>query len=658
MSKRVRKKGTRRTPGAKGSGLKRFSGNIYIAMTLKLAVILLLLFLTRFLFYLFNFSHFQSLSFTELIRIFAAGLRFDLSAILLMNVPFILMNSIPFKFRYHKVYQGFANGYFYLVNSVGLMVNFIDIIYFRFTLKRMTSDIFSYIEVGGDFDRLIPQFIKDFWYVQLLWIGFVILTILVCRKIRLSKNPSGTKGFRYYAFHSFLFAVILFLSVIGIRGGFQLRPISLVSAGKYASVNDIPLLLNTPFTILRTFTHKNLDHKSYFSSASDIEKVFTPLHRGKKTGFKKYNVLIVVMESFSREHIGFLNKHLDDGKYRGFTPVFDSLIQRGTYVEGFANGKTSIEGIPAILSSIPSLMDDAFTQSPYAGDQYTSIAGLLKPKGYSSAFFHGGSNGTMGFDMYTKTTGFEAYFGRSEYANEKDYDGKWGIRDEEFFQYTAKQLNQLKQPFIASLFSLSSHHPYFVPGKYKHMFREGKLPIQQSIMYADFALGRFMDTIQRMPWYKNTIIVITADHTSEGYFPYYQGPIGQYAIPILILFPDESHRGIYREIAQQTDIVPTLLNYMGYDRDYIAFGTDMMDRSAPHFSVHYISGIYTLIKEGYALDFNGSESLSLREVTAEGRGSKNLLQTKPELRKEMETFLKAYIQQYNNRMIENRLSIR
>lgn len=658
MAKRVRKKGTGRSAGSKGSKLKRFTGNIYVAMILKLMVALLLLFLSRLLFYLFNLPHFHSLSFLDLCRIFAAGLRFDLSALLMLNVPFILMNILPFKFRHHNVYQGFANGYFYVINSVGLLVNFIDIIYFRFTLKRMTSDIFSFLEVGGDFDKLIPQFIHDFWYVLLLWIVFVICLIVACRRISLAKGVPKSKGFVYYAVHFILFAVIGFLTVIGIRGGFQLRPIGLVTAGKYASVNDVPLLLNTPFSILKTFTHENLDHKSYFSSQREMENVFTPVHSGKKTGFKPYNVLIVMMESFSREHSGFLNKQLDGGKYRGFTPVLDSLIQRGTYFEGFANGKTSIEGIPAVLSSIPSLMEDAFTQSPYAGDQYTSIAGLLKPKGYTSAFFHGGTNGTMGFDVYTKTVGFDLYFGRSEYNNENDYDGKWGIRDEEFFQYAAQRIKELKQPFVAAFFSLSSHHPYFVPGKYRHMFREGKLPIQQSIMYADFALGRFMETIRQMPWYKHTIIVITADHTSEGYFPYYQGPVGQFAIPILILFPDETHRGIHREIAQQTDILPTILNYMGYDREYVAFGSDMLDPSAPHFSVHFISGIYTLIKGGYALDFNGTESLSLRELTAEGRGSRNLLQTKPDLRKEMETFLKAVIQQYNNRMIDNKLTVR
>ncbi|MBL7137373.1 MAG: sulfatase-like hydrolase/transferase [Bacteroidales bacterium] len=655
MGKRARKKGTKRRTVTKRSGKKGFTGNMYVAMTLKLLMVLLLMFLSRILFYLFNLSYFHSIPFTELIQIFIAGLRFDLSVLLILNLPFILMNSIPFKFRVGKGYQGFANGLFYIINSLVLLTNFIDIVYFRFTLKRMTSDIFKFIEVGGDFDRLLPQFIKDFWYVQLLWIGFVLIMILVCRKIRIKDSPPRTMGFRYYAVHSVIFAVIIFLVVTGFRGGFQLRPISLVTAGKYTSTRDVPLVLNTPFAIVKTFTHSSLERKAYFSSEADLEKVYSPLHSGMKSGFKPYNVLIIVMESFSREHIGFLNKHLDNGRYRGFTPVFDSLIQRGTYVEGFANEKTSIKAIPAILSSIPSLMNDALTQSTYSGNRYTSIAGLLKPKGYSTAFFHGGTNGTMGYDMYTRVVGFDHYFGRTEYNDERDYDGKWGIRDEEFFQYSAQRMNELKQPFVALLYSLSAHHPYFVPGKYRHVFREGKLPIQQSIMYSDFALGRFMDTIQRMPWYRNTIIVITADHTSEGYYPYYKGPVGQYAIPILILFPDERQRGIYREIAQQTDILPTILSYMGYDKDYIAFGTDMMDRSAPHFSIHYVSGIYTLIKEGYVLEFNGSESLSLYDVHADVSRKQNLVSSHPEVRQQMEQFIKAYIQQYNNRMIENRL---
>jgi len=627
-------------------------------MLLKLLVVLILLFLSRFLFYLFNLSLFSSISFPEFLRIFIGGLRFDISAILLLNLPFIVMNSLPFRFRYNQVYQGFANGYFYVINTFVLLTNFIDIVYIRFTLKRMTADIFSFVGGISDFQGLIPQFINDFWFIEVICIVFIVVMVLVCRRIRVKQVKKKTKALSYYLVHTLLFLVIGFVTIIGIRGGIQLRPIGLVTAGKYTAARNVPLVLNTPFSIARTWFHPSLEMKDYYDSESELDKIYSPLHKGIKSGFTPYNVLIVIMESFSCEHIGSLNRHLDEGRYRGFTPVFDSLIPQGLFFKAFANEKSSMMGVPAILSGIPSLMNDAFIQSGYSGDRFTSIAGLLKEKGYTTAFFHGGTNGTMGLDNYTRMVGFDRYYGRSEYNNDEDFDGKWGIRDEAFFQYTAQQLNWMKQPFVATLFSLSSHHPYFVPGKYRHVFRDGKLPIQKSIMYADYSLGRFMRTAREMPWYKNTVIVITADHTSEGYFPYYRSGVGQYSIPILFLFPDEGVKGINREIVQQTDLMPTILNYLRYDRDFIAFGTDMLNPAVPHFSVHYVAGIYTLIRGDHVLEFDGSKSLTLYNLKQDSLQQQNLLGSEPEVVQRMEQFIKAYIQQYNNRVIENQLTFK
>jgi len=653
MVKRQTKKKTGRP---KKSGKGKLRGNIYFVMFFKLLVVLILFSLSRIVFYLFNLHYFSSIAPEELFRIFLAGFRFDISAVLLLNLPFILLNSVPFKFRYRKSAQGFADTWFYLTNSLGLMTNFIDTVYFRFTLKRMTADIFKFVKVGGDFDRLIPQFIYDFWYILVVWIVFVLIMILACRKFRLSDMPVKGKSIQFYFLHTLGFVVTGFLFVIGFRGGFQLRPVSVVTAGQYTISRNVPLLLNSPFSIFKTYFHPSLEPKNYFSSESELKAIYNPVHKGAKNGFKAYNVLIIIMESFSREHIGFLNKHLENGRYQGFTPVFDSLIQHGIYFEGFANEKTSIMAVPAILSGIPCLMNDAFIQSAYSGDNYTSFAGLLKPKGYTSAFFHGGSNGTMGFDVYSRLVGFDKYYGRTEYNNEKDYDGKWGIRDEEFFQFAAKRLGEMKRPFVAALFSLSSHHPYYVPGKYRHVFRKGKLEIQQSIMYADYSLGKFLETIRKMAWYKNTLIVITADHTSEGYYPYYQSPAGQFSIPILLLLPDKTKRGIYREIAQQTDILPTVLNYMGFDKDFVAFGSDMMDLTGDHFSIHYHMGLYCLIKNGYYLEFDGVQSTTLYDLKADSLQKVNLISSKTGVKEQMERFLKAYIQQYNNRVIENRLT--
>ena len=656
-----------KTSSARGSGKSRgsakgkkwFSGNIVAVMLFRLLVVLLLLFLSRILFYLFNLGYYADLSIREALKIFMIGLRFDLSALLILNLPYIFMNTVPFKFRYNRIYQGIANGYFLAVNAFGLMTNFGDTIYFRFTLKRLTADFFNYLGVGGDFDKLIPQFLHDFWYILLAWIAFMAIMVYLFTRVAVSSGSSGKKGFdfKYYAMHTILFLIIGSLAVIGIRGGLQLRPIGLVTAGGYTSAKNVPLLLNTPFSIARSVGHETLKSITYFRKEGDLAHIYTPVHKGKTGGFKKLNVMVIILESFSREHIGILNHSLENGRYQGFTPFMDSLIRNGLYFDAFANGKTSIQGIPAVLSGIPSLMNESFIQSNYTTGKFHSIASLLKPKGYTSAFFHGGTNGTMGFDSYCRMTGFDHYYGRSEYGNEKDYDGKWGIRDEEFMQFTAREVNKLKPPFVAALFSLSSHHPYFVPGKYANVFRKGKLPIQQSIMYADHALGEFFHTIRHQSWYKNTLFIITADHTSEGYSPYYLSNVGQYAIPLLFYMPGSELKGMSDVIAQQTDILPTVMSYLGYDKDYIAFGEDLFDPRAPHFSIHYISGIYGLIKDGSYLEFDGTRSTQLYDLKSDPLQLQNVINSGKSKKGEMELFMKAFIQQYNNRVIENRLTV-
>jgi phosphoglycerol transferase MdoB-like AlkP superfamily enzyme len=651
----------RRSGSGAGKGRKWFQGNILVVMFLKLFLVLVLLFLSRIVFYTCNLGYFSNLGLTEAMRLFVIGLRFDLSALLIINAPFIVMNSLPFKFRFHKIYQGLANGYFYLINAFALFTNFGDTIYFRFTLKRLTADIFKYVGVGGDFDKLIPQFLRDFWYVALIWILFVTLLIYIGTRFSVASSGTKKRGFDlpYFIVNTIFFAAILALSVIGIRGGLQLRPIGLVTAGNYTSAKNLPLLLNTPFSIAKSFNKEDLKTIRYIKKESELAKIYSPLHQGKTSGFKNYNVMIIILESVSREHIGSLNHSLENGRYQGFTPFLDSLIRHSMYFDAFANGKTSIQGIPAILSGIPSLMNESFIQSIYAAGKYSSIAGLLKPKGYTTAFFHGGTNGTMGFDSYSKLVGFDQYYGRSEYNNEKDYDGKWGIRDEQFFQYTATTINGFKQPFAAAFFSLSSHHPYHVPAKFVNVFRKGKLPIQQSVMYADYSLGEFFHTVQHMPWYKNTLFVITADHTSEGYYPYYQSDVGQYAIPLIFYKPGSDLQGKQHVIAQQTDVMPTVLNYLGYDKNYLAFGADLLDSTshAPNFSIHYISGLYGLMKDGYYLEFNGSKSTALFNIDKDPSQSNNLIGREKAVLEKMELFINAYIQQYNNRLIENRLII-
>src|SRR6185369_3185531 len=310
----------------------------------------------------------------------------------------------------------------------------------------------------------------------------------------------------------------VYLFVGGARGGFRssTRPITLSNAAAYAAVpNDINIVLNTPFAFMRTAKANVIEKVNYFSSEQELDQVFTPLRIPKDTAaFNPQNVVVIILESFSKEFIGIYNKDIDDGNYKGYTPFLDSLINVShAYQYSLANGRKSIDAMPSVISSIPSI-EVPYVLSHFSGNKVNSLAGLLRDKGYYTAFFHGAPNGSMGFDAFANLSGFDNYFGRTEYNNDDDFDGYWGIWDEPFLQFYAKKMDSFKQPFFTTLFTVSSHHPYNLPDGYENKFKGGPKIVHRTIEYTDFALKRFFKSASVMPWFTNTLFVITADHAS------------------------------------------------------------------------------------------------------------------------------------------------
>ena len=640
-------------------------GNPQIVLFSRLFAILLLMMASRMLLFFLNKPLFPDVPASRVAYYALTGLRFDASALLYINLPYILLMLLPFRFRMNRSYQRIAGSIFYVTNAIGFIPNFVDTVYFPFTMKRLTADIFRYITLGNDTAHMMPQFLHDFWYVLLLWIVFVVLMVLICSRIVVfSRKPVQGKGW-YITGQTLITVIMAGLTVLGMRGGVQLKPIGIMTAGNYAPVQQTPLVLNSAFTILRTLEQNGLQKKEYFSDEKQMLGFFNASKqypRSDSTGanrpMDRRNVVIIILESFSKEHSGSLNPKLENGRYLGFTPFLDSLMEHSLVLDGYANGKRSIEGIPAILASLPTWMTEDFITSSYAGNTFNSLAGLLKPEGYYSAFFHGGNNGTMGFDAFCRSAGFDAYFGRNEYGNDGDYDGKWGIWDEPFLQFMAGKLNAMPQPFLASVFTLSSHHPYKIPEKYKGKFRKGKLPIQQSVMYSDYALKRFFETAKKMPWFSNTLFVITADHTSESAEPFYQSRAGQYSIPIIFYQQDSVLNTNSNITAQQTDIMPSILQYLGYTKPFIAFGNSVFDGTASHAGISSINGSYQIIKDGWSLEWDGISQTQLYDFKSDSLLMKNLANVNLKQRTAMENLLKSYIQQYNNRMISNSLIIK
>ncbi len=617
----------------------------------KLALAFLMFSLCRIAFVIFNASHFNNISF----GLFFYGLRFDMVSLSYLMAPLLFFELLPFPFRTFKGYQKLLNWLFYLPLLLGVVINCIDIGYFQYTLKRTTFDFFDMVGTGDDFWKLLPNYIIDFWYAYLAFGVLAWLTVFLYKRYCKKSILFTTYNTKTYLSHSVIFIVSIVFVIIGMRGGLQYKPIDIVNAGQYAKAQNTPIVLNTPFTIFKTIFVTGIEEVNYFEE-EELSNYYNPQQVIKPTAsLKNKNVVILILESFSKEYIGYLN----DGK--GYTPFLDSLMQESyVFTNAYANGQRSIESLPGIFAGLPQLMGTPYSVSAYAGNQLDALPEILKKRGYNNSFYHGGANGTMGFNGFVGSIGVDDYYGMNEYPNkENDYDGKWGIFDEPYLQYFVEELNTKKEPFFSAVFTLSSHHPYPIPEKHKNKFPKGNLPIHETIGYTDFALKQFFNTAKNTTWFNNTIFIITADHASQSESVFYKTNLNRFAIPTFIYHPKSLLRGKNKNYFQQTDITPTVLSLLGEEQKLISFGNNAFNDDKK-FVVNYISGNYQLAMDDYFLIFDGTISVGLYNTANDSLLNNNLIPAdnkKDELEKiKLENKLKAIIQQYNNRIINNQLS--
>ena len=641
------------------SGLK-FKGNIYAVLVLSLLLVMGLYSIGRIGFYFFNTSYFPEMTWSRMEIMLWGGLRFDLSATLYSNSLYILLMIVPLTIRFKPVYQKILFWIFIIVNSIAFAINTIDFIYYRFTLRRTTVSVFSQFKNEDNLGRLSIRFLLDYWYAFLFWMFTVAILYFIFKRIKFA-GPQITNRAAFYASGVAAMLLSVYLFVGGARGGFRssTRPITLSNAAAYAEVpNDINIVLNTPFALMRTAKANVIEKVNYFSSEQELEQVFTPMRFPKDSAtFKSENVVIIILESFSKEFVGAYNTDLDKGYYKGYTPFLDSLIGVSyAYQYSLANGRKSIDAMPSVISSIPSI-EVPYVLSHFSGNKVNSIASLLKQKNYYTAFFHGAPNGSMGFDAFANLSGFHHYFGKSEYNNDADFDGIWGIWDEPFLQFFAKKMNTFKQPFFTTLFTVSSHHPYNLPDGYENKFKSGPHPVHRTIGYTDYSLKRFFETAQTMPWFKNTLFVITADHASaEINVPEYNSAWGYFSIPVFFYQAGENGGGLRPGIIQQIDIMPTVLGFLHYDKPFVAFGRDIFEDKIRPFAFNYLNNTYQIFQGDYLLQFDGKSSTALYQFKQDKFLKNNLLNQFPDTVMSMSRSLKAFIQQYNNRMVENNLT--
>ncbi len=626
--------------------------NHFTLLLKKLGIVFIIFSLCRILFYLFNSHHFTDVSFS----LFFYGIRFDLVAISFLFFPLIILHLIPFSFRNFKWYHNLLDICFYSANTLAIILNLIDVAYFDFTLKRTTADFFGMVGTGDDFFKLLPHYIIDFWYDYVLLVGLIILSWLLHKKLCNPNTHFHPFVKKDYIIHSVILITFSGITVLGMRGGIQYKPINIVNAGQYTHSQNIAIVLNTPFTIIKTLFIDNIETVNYFPE-ENIENIYTPKTTINGNGqFKDKNVVLIILESFTKEYVGGFNNG------EGYTPFIDSLLTESyVFTNAYANAQRSIEALPSILTGLPQLMATPYVLSNYSGNKLNGLPETLKKEGYNTSFYHGGANGTMGFNGFVGVAGIDDYYGLNEYKNkDKDFDGLWGIFDEPYLQYYATELVKKQQPFFSTIFTVSSHHPYTIPKEYIGKFPKGNLPLHETVGYTDYALKEFFKTAQKMPWYSNTIFVFTADHSTQSNSPKYETRLGRYAIPMFIYDPTGNIKGVNHNLFQHIDISPTVLDLVGVKSEIISFGNNAFDDSEK-FVIQYINGTYQITAEDNFLIFDGNTTTGFYHLSNDSLLQNNFSEqviTEHHLidKNRLEIKLKAIIQQYNNRLINNQLS--
>lgn len=564
-------------------------------------------------------------SIKEILNIIISGWRFDLSALMLANIVFygIFFLVFPWTAGLTAIWRVWRV-LFIAWNLLFILLNLADFAYFPFVQKRMQMDAMQFLtgEKGSDFYRLLPEFILQFWYIPFLVIlAYIFLNRLIpfsIFKAEILRNKNTKSIFQS------LFSLSIFgaLSIIAIRGGFQLKPIDSVNAGQMTDSRKIPAVVNTTFTLLRSRGKNNLteDLSGKWNYQAELQKkIIQPF---KRDSFKSWNVVILIVESLS-------HKYLHNDQKWNATPFLDSLLNEGLYMENsYANAKESIQGIPAILSSIPSLQKDPYINSIYSTNQISSLPNELKNKSYTTGFFHGGQNGTMRLDLFAKMAGIEKYFGKNEYNNDSDFDGKWGIWDHKFLSRVVDELNLSPEPFVYSIFTMNPHHPFQIPEEFAKEMQVQKEPLINCLRYTDYALRTFFERAKKQKWYDNTLFVITADHTGKNVDDVYRVMTDIFKIPILFFKPkDISPLKDSTTIVNQIDIFPSVLALLNYDRAFFSYGRNVFDTTGKNYCINLSYGLYQYVDSDYIVLHDGQKIVEIYDQKKDIYNTTNLVNT-------------------------------
>jgi phosphoglycerol transferase MdoB-like AlkP superfamily enzyme len=402
----------------------------------------------------------------------------------------------------------------------------------------------------------------------------------------IDKIFGGFERMRYWLPGMLVFMILCGSLLIPIRGGFGVAPINAgtVYFSKKMFLNHTAI--NAVWNVgTSAFTQKPVKNPYEFGdlkAASVLVDTLT-VKRGvthKVLNTTKPDILIIVLESFSGYLIG------PTGGDTLVTPNFNRFIKEGVFFsEFYASGTRTDKAMPAILNGYPAQPAQSIIKEPKKSQSLPSLVKILIENGYNSSFWYGGEINFANFNSFVIGSGFRDIITKDNF-NPADYNSKWGVHDHILFRTIQDSMKSVKEPFLNVILTLSSHEPFDVPMDPVFKGKDDMTKYRNSVYYADRSLGAFIDWAKETEWWKNTLVVLVADHgarISEDMQIYEQKV---FRIPMLWLGGALAEKGIrITKLGSQVDIPLTILNQLGIAGSF-PFAKDLLSDQSRSFAFY------------------------------------------------------------------------
>lgn len=576
-------------------------------------------FIARSVFLLYNFESVQDIGFQNVVKTFLFGLRLDMSAAGYYSVlPFFLFTLYFLTNRkktFIKVVRYFTNVLLFLssvlvVTDLGLYQNW----HFRLDdtfLKYLYSPAEMMASSGSS-----PIALFIFIVIMLSFSSIYIFNRLFFK--RFQTFPSEPIAFKKKFFQTFIGLIFLIALIIPIRGGFQLAPVNqsavYFSNQPFANHAAVNVLWNFFVSVFEKTTDKKNPY-AFFSKEEarnivhDLFSDSSGTHYLIKKNIPKPNVIIITWESLTAKAVEKL------GGERGITPRLNALCEEGVLFSNmYAAGDRTHLGLMAVLAGYPSIAQENVFEVPRKSAQLPCLSRDFKVNGYQTGFYYGGEAEFANMKSYLLNGQFSNLITKNDF-DKKDLSSKWGAFDHVVLRRAMTDLTLGRQPFFVNILTLSSHEPFEVPKdsnkwgmpNFNNVKNENE-QFKNVMYYTDQAVGEFIESARKQPWWDNTLIVIIADHGSHRLEPH-DNEFDNFHIPMVWCGGALAVRDtILTTLSSQTDISATILAQLDMPFKEYQWSKNILSKQYQPFAYFNFHGGYGFLTPNgqYVWDTEGS----------------------------------------------------